>query len=664
MRLFTPLISLSLMLAFSTLPAAGLPPDAAPPLPSLAEREAFVAAHRTTPPPVAARDVHDEYDVLHYDDSLDLDIDAEEITGTVVMDIEAAIDGLSALDLDFFAPMVVDDVRVNGANSAFSHIYHTLSVELDASYQTGESFQITCDYHGTPYYSLAPFRWEQHAGVPMILSYSEPYGAPAWWVCKDDPKDKATFGIHVTAPDDLYTVSNGVLENIEDHGNGRATFNWRTDYPMSTYLFSIAVTNYATWTEIYTALDGETTMDVDYFAYPEHLTSAQTCWGRNVEMMEYYAGVFGEYPFLAEKYAIAEFQRTGAMEHQTATSWSYSYIVPSQYYDWIVAHELSHSWVGDMITMTEWSHAWCKEGFATFCEAIYFEDKYGTDYYHDYMNSMAPLTYGAYQIFGISPPLHSAIYYKGAWVLHMLRHVLGDDDFFQGIYDYSNDPDFRYGVADTEDLRGAFEAASGMDLTWFFDQWIYHPGYPVYDLRWEAQEAGGGGYDVDLVISQHQSAGPIFTMPIDIAVEFGFGEERFVVWDSLPVQDFTLHVSQSPVDLVLDPDDWIIKEASVATTAGGQPATALRLLPNHPNPFNPTTEIRFDLPRAGRVDLGIFDLEGRRLRTLVAGVREAGEQSVRWDGRDDAGRELSSGVYCCRLAGAEGHRVRKLTLIR
>jgi len=120
--------------------------------------------------------------------------------------------------------------------------------------------------------------------------------------------------------------------------------------------------------------------------------------------------------------------------------------------------------------MRTWSHAWTKEGFATLCEALYFEDLYGAEYYHDYMESLPYLNYGGFQLYNINPPLHSAIYYKGAWVLHMLRHVIGDAAFFDAIYAYTNDPALRYGVSDTEDLRQAFEAASGMDLTWFFNE--------------------------------------------------------------------------------------------------------------------------------------------------------------------------------------------------
>ena len=638
----------------------------APPIPDMADRARFIAGHHGDLDPGAwqrERDVHEEYDVLHYDISLSLDYGAQVLTGTVVMTAESRVADLARIELDFYAPMVVDAVSAGGAPTGWSHVYHTLTVDLDASYQPGEAFTVTSEFHGHPVYSLDPFRWlSTYAGEPMICSYSEPYGAPAWWVCKDDPNDKATCTIQVTARDDLFTVSNGALVSHVDNGDGTATSSWATGYPTSTYLVSIATTSFAHWSEPYTALDGETAMDVDYYCYPERLAQAQESWSGNVGMMEYYAGVFGEYPFLDEKYSIAQFAHTGAMEHQTTTSMGAGWVNGAHNYDYIVAHELAHSWVGDMITMAEWSHAWTKEGFATFCEAIYFESLYGESYYHGYMNAMNPTYYGQFQLFDISPPLAAPIYYKGAWVLHMLRHVLGDAAFFAGIALYTSDPDLRYGNGNTEELRDAFESAAGVDLDRFFDQWIFNPGFPHYTLHWGAEPAGGG-YDLELVITQdQQSDWPVFQMPVDINVRFGLSEQRFVVLDSLRTQAFTLHVDQAPVAVELDPDGWLIKLADEVTAVAAAPALT-RLAPATPNPFNPKTTLSFSLAEAGGARLSIHDAGGREVRVLCEGTMAAGIHELVWDGRDDAGRALPSGVYFQRLsAGGETHGGRAVLL--
>jgi aminopeptidase N len=655
------------LVAFPTIAFAGFADDP-PPVPTLEKRMQLIAAERDAwemaqLPAADSRAIHDEYDVGHYDIDMSLDIPAHVITGSVTLQLTAQAANLSQINLDLYQCMTVDGVTVNGNPAVYSRLGALLTVTLDRVYQPDETFTVTGAYHGTPSYSLNPFRWSMQNGAPMILSYSEPYGAPAWWLCKDDPKDKATFTLQLTVPDTLCAVSNGSLTGVVDHGDGTATYTWNTDYPMSPYLFSIAVTNYYMWTEPYTALDGVTTMDVRYYAYPADSTRARVSWSNNIQMMEYYASIFGEYPFLDEKYGIAEFAHPGAMEHQTCTSMGAVWVTGTNVNDDVVAHELSHAWVGDMIGITTWSHAWCKEGFATYCEALYFESLYGEHYYHQYMASIPGLAYGQYRIFNMNPPLHAAIYYKGGWVFHMLRHVVGDAAFFDAIYAYTNDPAFRYRDADTEDLRGVFETVSGMDLTWFFDEWVYSPGYPIYDFSWWPEETREG-CDVNVRIIQRQHTGPVFKMPIDLRVVTDLGEETFVLWDSLATQSFTLHVDAQPTQVDLDPGIWILREFSNLSGVESDPRGIALVVGNGPNPFTRTTWIDFSLAAARPVQLDVYDIGGRWIRRLADGPAPAGASRVRWDGADGSGRPVGAGTYFYRLQAGDESRGGRMLLVR
>jgi hypothetical protein len=301
-----------------------------------------------------------------------------------------------------------------------------------------------------------------------------------------------------------------------------------------------------------------------------------------------------------------------------------------------------------MITMRQWSHAWTKEGFATYCEALYFGDRYGEAYYHEYMAGMDVMHYAHRQLYNINPPLDGAIYYKGAWVLHMLRHVIGDEAFFAGCFDYASDPDLMYGNSDTEDLREAFEGASGRDLTWFFQEWIYAPGYPQFVMSWQA-EAANGGYDVTLDLSQEQTVGPVFKMPVDVQIQTEAGYEAFVVWDSLDTQSFVLHVSTQPRKVTLDPGNWLIKAILNDTAVWAEGSTpAGPGLWCRPNPFHRSTTIGF-LSGGGSARLRVFDLSGRMVRSLLDGAIGPGEQRLTWNGRGDDGSLLPSGVYLQRL---------------
>jgi len=624
-----------------------------PPLPDAADRARFVEHHRPALARESAREVHDEYDVLHYDVSLSVDIPAHVLYGTVVIEADPAIPNLTELAVDLFDNMPIDAVRVDGVPAGFSRAGDVVTVSLGAPRQPGTSVEVSITYHGTPAFpgNPLPFRWQTHGGVPMILSYSEPFGGPAWWAQKDDPKDKATFALHFTVPTGLIAVSNGLLESTVVNGDGTVTYNWRTNYPMSPYLFSIAVTNYQSWGQVYTALDGVTTMDVTYWVYPEHFADSQIGFGRNIEMMEYFASIFGEYPFLEEKYGIAEFQHPGAMEHQTCTSLGQSWVRPDESRDWVIAHELSHSWVGDMITMREWSHAWTKEGFATYCEALYFENKHGAAYYHDYMDGMNVFNYAASTIFDTPNPVDSAIYYKGAWVLHMLRHVAGDAVFFDAIRAYTNDARFRYGVADTEDLKNVFEDVTGSDLDWFFDEWVYGPGYPIYQVDWSSAPLAGTGHEVTITIDQVQTSWPPFRMPIDVDIVTSLGTERFVVTDSLASQTFVLQTTGIPQNVIVDPDVWIIREVQsvvdvAAVTSSSRPF-ALRARPNPLTSAGTWLEIEAP-PGAGR--LVIYDVAGRQVRAFLREAQGPAVQRVRWDGRGAGGFPAAPGVYYVRFS--------------
>ena len=232
----------------------------------------------------------------------------------------------------------------------------------------------------------------------------------------------------------------------------------------------------------------------------------------------------------------------------------------------------------------------------------------------------------------------------------MLRHVIGDAAFFAGCYGYTNDSDLMYGNNLTEDSARRLRGASGMDLNWFFEEWIYSPRIsPVQDVS-GTRPPGGGGYDVNLVLKQDQTVGPIFKMPIDVRIETLAGEENFVVWDSLQTQSFVLHVAAAPSRVALDPDDWLIKEVlnDSAIQDGASTATGAALW-CMPNPFDRSTTIGFAMAEAGPVRLMVFDLSGRLVRSLLDQRLESGEHRVTWDGCGEDGSLLPSGMYLQRL---------------
>jgi len=501
------------------------------------------------------------YDAKYYKLDLTLNDTTEIIYGSVYMYAQALVDGFINLELNFFdnPQMYVDSVKTGTTSLSFNWYDDLIRITLDRPYNQ-EPFDVIVYYHGHPLEGgLMAFDWGYHGSpsVPIISTLSEPYFAQSWWPCKDLPKDKAdSADINVTVRSDLYVASNGLLKEIVDNGTTK-TYMWHEKYPITTYLISIAATNYSIFSNWYYPVSKDVdSMEVIYYVYPERLSDAQALYPITPSMIEFFADTFGEYPFVEEKYGMAHFTWGGAMEHQTCTS-----ISSSWYAEWVIAHELAHQWWGDYITCHDWHHIWLNEGFATYCEALWAGYAYGEDYYHTYMDYLEYTgggtifvedTTNAWNIFSI------IVYDKGAWVLHMLRHVVGDATFFDILRTYYSE--YAHGVAVTEDFQELCEEVSGMDLDYFFQEWIYGEYFPRYRYSWIYESAGPGYYDVYLHLDQYQTSDPThFTMPVDITITAGGEDSTFVAFNDPRHQDFQFRVEGVPTNLQLDKDQWILR---------------------------------------------------------------------------------------------------------
>lgn len=501
-----------------------------------------------------------DFDALYYGLDLKIDTTAKVIWGAVTMQGKSKVSSLSTVILDLFDNMVVDSIKTGGTNLAFTHSSNLVNITLDRAYALDENFLFTVYYHGHPVeggFMAFSFRYHGSPRVPIISSLSEPYFGRTWWPSKDHPSDKAdSADINVIIPSNLIVASNGLLRSVTDNGNGTKTYKWHESYPIVTYLISVAITNYTIFSDYYHYSPTDS-MEVRYFVYPEYYSQAVSGYVITVGAIDFYAQTFGEYPFIQEKYGMAHFPWGGGMEHQTCTSLLYSWYDP-----YVIVHELSHQWWGDYITCGDWHNIWLNEGFATYCEALYFEHIYGTSYYHTYMGYLDYTGGGTIWVqdtTDVGEIFSSLQYDKAGWVLHMLRHVVGDSAFFRSLRAYYSDPRFAYGTALTADFEGVCESVSGMDLSWFFQEWIYGTYRPNYQVSWMYENLGGT-YRVYLHLDQIQSTPPlVFTMPVDVTVSTPSGDTTVVVFNNQRSQDFQFDLHSQPTALILDKDQWILK---------------------------------------------------------------------------------------------------------
>jgi len=519
--------------------------------------------HGKFPPQALPADSSHDYDVIKY--ILDVDIvpsvPANKFRGHVTVFGKSEFDSLSDLVLDFVG-MTVDSCKVNSAATTFSRTSTKLTVDLDAPYNPGDSFNVEVFYHGNPSTTggVGFFFTTNSFGTPVYFSFTEPYGSRNWFPCYDFPNDKVYSEIICTVPSGNYVVANGDLLSVTNNPDTTTTFHWKENFPIVTYLISLAICDYARIDSF--AVVGTDTIPVSYWIYHEDSLDAETDFKKTPEMIEHFSELWGPYPFIPEKYSMAQAPLGGAMEHQTNTTWGFSMLGTAQY-EWVVAHELAHHWWGDMVTCNDFANLWLNEGFASYSEVLWREYEYGDTAKITHLKSHENSVFGArfqsvaYPIYN-PPSQHlfgAAVYKKGSWVLHMLRYILGDSLFFNGMADYGQT--HQYSTANTEQFKAAMENYSGQDLDWFFNQWVYSPNYPRYNWNW-AKTPSGGNYKVFLNINQKQTTPLVYTMPIEFKVSTTSGDTMVTLQNDQRDQSFEFLVSANPTSVTFDPNYWIL----------------------------------------------------------------------------------------------------------
>lgn len=600
----------------------------------------------------------EKIDVTYYRIDLNIDIDAEEIDGSVLVNGWIGMDQPDSIELDFADEMIVDSVKFYGELCPFVHESDYLKVPApETTIPEGYSFSVEVFYHGTPPYTgFGAFNFDTHANIDHIWTLSEPYGARDWWPCKDDPSDKAdSVDIIITVPEEQIVASNGILVSETNVGNERKQYHWQETYPICTYLISVTTYPYTVWQDEYIAMNGDT-LPLNYYVYPDHYESVYDNYLLTNDMMEVFAQRFGEYPFMGEKYGHAEFGRGGGMEHQTLTSLGGS----SQ---WLIAHELGHQWWGDLVTCASFHHIWLNEGFARFSEAIWEEAYNGIQAYKDYWQSHE--YYGPGTIFVENPNSVGNIfdgnlsYNKAGWIVHMLRGVMGDSLFFESLQSYVYHDSLAYGAVTTEDFQTVCENVSGLDLGDFFQQWIYGEYYPQYAVSWEMLDTD------ELIVNIEQTQNwQTFRMPIQLNVTTPTETLSFTVENESTYETYNLGlIGADVIDVKLDPDNWILKDVVYLSIDSNLPQSEqLLIYPAYPNPFNPETTLSFFIPENIGQSLAkvvVYDLKGSLVSIIWDGSIQPGLFTLKWKPKN-----VASGSYFIRLTTLNTSYSQKVQLVK
>ncbi len=551
-------------------------------------------------------------DVNYYKLDLNIDPTGRRIAGSSTIGF-TALNRLNSYFLDLNSSHQVDSVVSDGKKLPFTHANNIIRIEPANSIAANEQKIVTVFYQGRPpSNNFGSFEFGVHGpnNFPVVWSLSEPYGAPDWWACKDNPNDKAdSSDVWITMPQQFVSVSNGTLIETADKGNLR-TYKWQNRDPIAHYLISVACTNYTRYDNYFRHSPTDSLL-ISHYVYPENFNAAvRQQLDETVRVMEVLSKKFGQYPFLNEKYGHAQCGFGGGMEHQTISSMG-------NFSQGLVVHELAHQWFGNYVTCKTWADIWVNEGFATYSEALYQEAIGGSTAYNREITENMQLakeatgsifvqnTNSINQIFNFR-----RTYAKGAVVLHMLRGVLGEETFYQALRDYLEQ--YADNVATIQDFQAVAEATSGKNLNYFFDEWLFGTGYPTYNFGWQNTATN----TAEITVRQNPSEGNNqFAMPVELKLIFANGTEQIVtifVDEAEEVFRFN-DLPTNVTDVVFDPENKILKDVSeFLFVTANEPINddGIVLFPNPANDILQVTGVEVE-----RAEITLFNATGQHVQT-------------------------------------------------
>jgi aminopeptidase N len=500
-------------------------------------------------------------DAQHYTFHLILRDDTNEIAGDATVQLCFLQSGTREFSLDLAsasseAGMTVTEVTSPSGGLRYKHANDRLTITIDTLPVRGERRAFRVQYHGIPANGLRII--SNKFGERTFFSENWPNKAHEWLPMIDHPYDKATSEFIVTAPAKYQVVSNGLLLEQTDAGDGQRLTHWKQSVPIASWLNAIGVARFSSRHFATIA-----NIPLQTWVYSQERENGIVVFDQPaIRALEFYRDHIGTYPY--EKLANVQAAGiSGGTEHASAIFYGEKSVGDKPATN-LVAHEIAHQWFGDSVTEKDWDDVWLSEGFATYFTLLCTEHDEGRDAFVAGLKHSRDIVFDLEKKMPGVPVLHDnlsdmknvlnqIIYQKGGWTLHMLRALIGTESFWAGIRDYYQR--YRDSNASTDDFREVMEEHGHTDLRWFFDQWLRRPGSPSVEGTW-TYDATSRKLRIELTQIQ---PGGTYRLPLEVGLQGAAGQARIEKIElSEKHQTFEIPSPQTPSSVVLDPNTWVL----------------------------------------------------------------------------------------------------------
>ncbi len=556
------------------------------------EKASQITQSRTLPPTQYIPD-HD-FDTRHIALDLHFNWEREEVAGTETVVFKPLVANLRKIELDA-AEMTISSATLAGAPLKYEMDLgaQKLRIDLGRAFQPADELTVVVEYHTNgPQSRLAglvgaALRFikptpEDPNKPRQIWSQGESEYNHYWFPCYDHPNDFFTSEIAATVEKPLSVISNGKLLETKDNKDGTRTFHWKIDQPHASYLTSIIIGEYVPIVGDYQGIP------IVSNVYPDQVKEGKATTARLTEMVKFFSEKTGlKYPYAKYAQTMAR-DFGGGMENISATTQTDNMIHDARTEldansDGLQSHELAHQWFGDYVTCRDWSDIWLNESFATYFQAMWDEHKLGPD---DFLYSDVKANQDAYfkawkegkrrpivtkNYANPDAVFDTYAYPRGGAVLHMLRQTLGEENWWRAINYYLRK--YASQPVETEQFRIALEESTGQALDWFFDQWLYKMGHPVFRVT---QNYNAQTKALELTVEQMQTVDTsspfpqvaLFQMPVNVEIETKAGTTlQLIHIQAVRKQSFSLPVESKPLLVNFDYHGTLIKEMQFEKTA-------------------------------------------------------------------------------------------------